>query len=336
MESDKPETISKESQDFDVMKYTLEDLDFICTIGTGRFSRVMLVRSKECPNKKPMALKLLKKHSLIKEKQVEYALAEKQVLGLSSHPFITKLLGTFQDQRYLYFVLEYACGGELFTRMKNMGTFSASFSQFYAAEIILALEYLHSKNVVYRDLKPENILLDKFGHIKLADFGFAKEVRDKCYSICGTSEYLAPEIILNKGHGMEVDWWALGVLVYEMLTGNFPFTGSSPQAVYQKILMGRIHFPANFEPAAISFISGLLEQNPSKRIGFKDGYNNAKSHEWLSSIDFCLLISKETCAPWVPEVESEFDTRNFDKYPETSEKCPMPKIMTARDPFMDF
>lgn len=336
MESDKSETFSKEFQDFEAAKYSLENLDFICTIGTGRFSRVILVGNKECPNNKPMALKMLRKHSLIKEKQVDYAYAEKHIMNLLSHPFLTKLLGTFQDQRYLYFVLEYVCGGELFTRMKNLGTFPLSVCQFYIAEIILALEYLHNKNIVYRDLKPENILLDKLGHIKLADFGFAKEVRDKCYSICGTSEYLAPEIILNKGHGMEVDWWALGILVYEMLTGNLPFTGNSPHVVYQKILIGRIHYPGNFDPSTISFISGLLEQNPSKRIGIKDGYNNAKSHEWLSSTDFCLLISKEACAPWIPEVESDFDTSNFDKYPESSDKCPLPKIMTARDPFVDF
>ena len=179
MEREKSETLSKESQDLVAVKYTLDSLDLICTIGTGNFSRVLLVSSKECTNSKPMALKVLKKFLIVKEKQVEYVYSEKNVLSLLNHSFITKLLGTFQDQRYLYFLLEYACGGELFTRMKKMGTFPVSHSQFYTAEITLALDYLHTKNIVYRDLKPENILLDRQGHIKLADFGFSKEIRDK-------------------------------------------------------------------------------------------------------------------------------------------------------------
>ena len=179
MERDKSETQSKESLDFAPEKYSLDSLDLICTIGTGKFSRVLLVSSKESASSKPMALKVLKKYLILKEKQVEYVYSEKNVLSLLNHSFTTKLLGTFQDQRYLYFLLEYACGGELFTRMKKMGTFPVSHSQFYAAEISLALEYLHTKNIVYRDLKPENILLDRQGHIKLADFGFSKEIRDK-------------------------------------------------------------------------------------------------------------------------------------------------------------
>jgi serine/threonine protein kinase len=154
--------------------------------------------------------------------------------------------------------------------------------------------------------------------------------------MCGTPEYLAPEMILNKGHGLEVDWWALGILVYEMLTGVLPFTDAVPYNVYQKILLGRLNFPSNMEQSAKSFITGLLEQNPSKRIGFKDGYNNARNHEWMLDMDFNGLVTKETSPPWSPELQNDFDTSCFDTYPETDEECPLPKITTIRDPFSGF
>lgn len=179
MEQQKPENLFKEYFDQSQEKLSIDCFDLLVTIGTGMFSRVFLAKSKECCNSKPIALKMIKKFSVIKEKQVDYVYAEKHVMSLLNHSFITKLLYSFQDQRYIYFVLEYACGGELFTRMKKMGNFSDIQCQFYAAEIILALEYLHSKNIVYRDLKPENILIDRAGHVKLADFGFSKQISEK-------------------------------------------------------------------------------------------------------------------------------------------------------------
>lgn len=179
MEQQKSEYIFKEENDQYQEKSAFDSFDLLVTIGTGMHSRVFLAKSKECCNSKPIAVKMIKKFSVIKEKQVEYVYAEKHVMSLLNHSFITKLLHTFQDQRYIYFVLEYACGGELFTRMKKMGNFPNLQCQFYAAEIVLALEYLHSKNIVYRDLKPENILIDRAGHVKLADFGFSKQISEK-------------------------------------------------------------------------------------------------------------------------------------------------------------
>jgi serine/threonine protein kinase len=179
MELEKQEINSKEQAESVQEKFSLDTFDIICTIGTGMFSRVRLVKSKECPQGEPLALKILKKNLILKNQQVKHLYDEKEVMELLDHSFITKLIGTFQDQRFVYFLMDYACGGELFTRMKKMGTLPASHSQFYISEIMLALEYLHSKNIVYRDLKPENILIERAGHIKLADFGFSKVLRDK-------------------------------------------------------------------------------------------------------------------------------------------------------------
>ena len=179
MEREKSEVNCKEASEQNLTKLTLDSFDLLCTIGTGAFSRVRLVRSKECHHDKPMALKILKKSSILKASQLKHLYDEKQVMEMQDHVFITKMIRTFQDQRYVFFLMEYACGGELFTRMKKMVTVPTSHAKFYVSEIILALEYLHSKNIVYRDLKPENILLDRAGHTKLADFGFSKILTDK-------------------------------------------------------------------------------------------------------------------------------------------------------------
>lgn len=341
METEKSESTSKQFIENSSSNISINSFDILCTIGTGTFSRVRLVKLKDCPYSKPMALKVLKKNSILKMKHIKHLYDEKEVMELIDHSFITKLESTFQDDRYVYFLMEYACGGELSTRLKKLVTLPVSHAQFYVSELILALEYLHSKNIIYRDLKPENILIDRTGHIKLADFGFSKVLTDKyvlcrAYTMCGTNEYLAPEMIMNKGHGLEIDWWALGILIYEMITGYLPFTGSDPMIIYQKILMGKINYPSNMEHSVKSLISGLLEQNPSKRIGFKDGYNNARNHEWLANIDFNGLITKETSSPWVPEIQGDFDTSNFESYPESVEICPLPKIVTIRDPFSGF
>jgi serine/threonine protein kinase len=151
------------------------------------------------------------------------------------------------DQKYLYFVLEFVAGGELFTVLRTQGNFSEDQTKFYGAHIITIFEYLHSKNIIYRDLKPENVLINTNGYLKLADFGFAKIIDGKTYTLCGTPEYLAPEIILNKGHGKPVDWWTLGILIYEMLVGIDPFNDDDPMMIYQKIIKGKIKFPKSID-----------------------------------------------------------------------------------------
>ncbi|GAB9473062.1 Agc protein kinase, partial [Globisporangium polare] len=206
-------------------KVCLEDFTLIRVIGKGSFGKVTLVRKKT--NSKIFAMKILSKAHLLKRKQVEHTKTERRVLSVASHPFIVGLHYAFQTQAKLYFVLDYCPGGELFFHLSRMGKFDETMSRFYAAELVVALEHLHSLGVVYRDLKPENILLDEMGHIKLADFGLAKdevtEIDSGATSLCGTPEYLAPEVLARKGHGTAVDWWGLGMVLYEMLTGLPPW-----------------------------------------------------------------------------------------------------------------
>jgi hypothetical protein len=200
-----------------ITSWSLKDFEFKSTLGTGSFGRVRL--AKHIPTGKICAVKMLKKSEIIRLKQVEHILAEKAILQSLDHPFIVNLHGSFQDRKYLYLIMEFVVGGEFFTHLRRAGRFNNDSSCFYAAQIVLIFQYLHSKDVVYRDLKPENLLLDHTGNIKLTDFGFAKKVDYRTWTLCGTPEYIAPEILLNKGHGKPVDWWALGILIYEMLAG---------------------------------------------------------------------------------------------------------------------
>ncbi|KAL6065416.1 cytochrome c oxidase subunit 1 [Balamuthia mandrillaris] len=196
---------------------SLEDFEKVRTLGTGTFGRVWLVKHKATG--KFFALKVLKKVEVVRLKQVDHIKNEKKVLSQVNCPFIVNLYGTFQDDTNLYLLMEYVIGGEMFCHLRRAGRFPNDTARFFAAQVVLALEHLHSKDILYRDLKPENLLLDKNGNIKIVDFGFAKHVEDRTWTLCGTPEYLAPEIIQSKGHGKAVDWWALGVLIFEMLAG---------------------------------------------------------------------------------------------------------------------
>lgn len=198
---------------------------------------------EEDKNAEVYALKILKKTEVIKLKQIDHVRHERAVLAdVAGHPFITNLQASFSDRERLYLVLDYVPGGEIFSYLRKYRRFDEQIARFYAAEIVLVLEYLHERQggVAYRDLKPENLLLDKDGHIRLADFGFAKRLGYKddrpveTYTLCGTPEYLAPEVIHNKGHTTAVDWWALGILIYEFLTGYPPFWHQNPIEIYKQ------------------------------------------------------------------------------------------------------
>nr|ACP43277.1 protein kinase Y-linked [Gorilla gorilla] len=236
---------SPEARSPEAPAYSLQDFDTLVTVGTGTFGRVHLVKEKTA--KHFFALKVMSIPDVIRLKQEQHVHNEKSVLKEVSHPFLIRLFWTWHDERFLYMLMEYVPGGKLFSYLRNRGRFSSTTGLFYSAEIICAIEYLHSKEIIYRDLKPENILLDRDGHIKLTDFGFAKKLVDRTWTLCGTPEYLAPEVIQSKGHGRAVDWWALGILIFEMLSGFPPFFDDNPFGIYQKILAGKLDFPRHLD-----------------------------------------------------------------------------------------
>lgn len=241
------------------------------------------------------------------------------------------------DAKYIYMTLEYIVGGEFFTYLRRQGHFDALAARFYTAQIVLIFEYMHSSDHIYRDLKPENLLLDKRGYLKLADFGFAKHVTFKTYTLCGTPEYIAPEVLLNKGHGKGVDWWTLGILLFEMITGQPPFVDDDPMGIYQLILGGKLNFPKHFDKNAKSLAKKLLLADLTKRFGcLKGGAQDIKEHKYFNEFDFNELLAGKLAPPIVPAVANEADTSNFDPYPDSLEEPPLPALNGAKDPFADF
>ncbi|CAB0019529.1 unnamed protein product [Nesidiocoris tenuis] len=303
---------------------------FFSVSGTGTFGRVCLAQEKDTQSY--LAVKILAISDVIRLKQVEHVKNEKEILSDIKHPFIVNLWYHFHDTNYLYMVFDYVSGGELFSYLRNSGRFTSSTAMFYTTEIVLALEYLHSQSVVYRDLKPENLLLDRDGHLKMTDFGFAKKLSDRTWTLCGTPEYLAPEIIQSKGHNRAVDWWALGVLIYEMLAGYPPFFDKNPFGIYEKILSGKIEWSSHLDPISKDLIKKLLVHDRTKRLGnMKNGADDIKRHRWFKSIDWADVILKKlkvnalkcyrpSQPPIVPKVSYDGDTSNFDSYPESDLK----------------
>jgi len=307
------------------------DFKLLETIGTGSFGRVKIAKQKSTD--KYFAIKILKKGEIIKHKQVDHILSEHTILSHIHHPFLVHLEGYYQDEKYLYFVLEYVPGGELFTYLRNVGKLENMHARFYAAQIVLIFEYLHEKNIIYRDLKPENILIDAEGYLKLTDFGFAKVIEGRTYTLCGTPEYLAPEILLNKGHGKPVDWWCLGILIYEMLAGIDPFSDEDPMAIYQKILKGKVKYPRHFDKNAKSLTKHLLNIDLTKRYGnMKNGPDDVKNHRWFTGMDWEKLVERILDSPYKPLVKSPSDTSNYSSYNESDSA--VPSIKPGDDPFL--
>jgi len=305
------------------------------TLGTGSFGRVRLATHKETGS--IWAIKMLKKSEVIRLQQVEHMISEKQILLALDHPFIVRLAVTFQDPKYLYMVLEYIVGGEFFTHLRKAGRFDHLTARFYAAQIVLVFEYMHQFDYIYRDLKPENLLLDRSGYLKITDFGFAKKVPFKTYTLCGTPEYIAPEVLLNKGHGKGVDWWTLGILLYEMMVGQPPFVDDDPMGIYQLILAGKVRFPRYFDHDAKSLVKKLLVADLTKRYGcLKGGAEYVQKHKWFEGLDWTAIKERKAVPPIVPVVSSESDTSNFDPYPDSLEEPPLPTFPQNKDPFLQF
>jgi len=260
-------------------------------------------------------MKVLRKEAIIARKQVTHTKAEKSILQKIQHPFIVQLHFAFQTKDKLYMILDYINGGELFFHLKKEARFQENRVRFYAAEITCAIAHLHSLGIVYRDLKPENILLSAEGHITITDFGLSKQIKqdEGTHTFCGTPEYLAPEVLKGQGHGIAVDWWSLGTLIYEMLTGLPPFYSQNVNIMYQKILNGELRFPSYVSTEAQSLLAGLLERDVDKRLGSgPDGSLEVKRHSFFNGLDWDKLEKKEIEPPFRPKVKSETDTSQID------------------------
>ncbi|CDK24792.1 unnamed protein product [Kuraishia capsulata CBS 1993] len=291
---------------------SIKDFDLLKVIGKGSFGKVMQVRKKDTG--KIYALKSIRKAHIVSKMEVTHTLAEKFVLSRVDNPFIVPLKFAFQSNEKLYLVLSFINGGELFYHLQQSRRFSPVRSKFYISELLSAIECLHNLNIIYRDLKPENILLDYQGHIALCDFGLCKmnmKIEQKTNTFCGTPEYLAPELLLNRGYTRVVDFWTLGTLLYEMLTGLPPFYDEDVNKMYSKILNDTLVFPSDMETSTKSLIKGLLTRDPTKRLGY-NGTHEIKTHPYFADVDWNKLLVKGYIPPYKPLVKDSTDTSNFD------------------------
>ncbi|OCT51413.1 Serine/threonine-protein kinase gad8 [Cladophialophora carrionii] len=293
----------------------IDDFELLKVVGRGSFGKVMQVMKKDTG--RIYALKTIRKAHIISRSEVAHTLAERSVLAQINNPFITPLKFSFQSPDKLYFVLAFVNGGELFHHLQKEQRFDINRSRFYTAELLCALECLHGFKVIYRDLKPENILLDYTGHIALCDFGLCKldmKDEDRTNTFCGTPEYLAPELLLGHGYTKTVDWWTLGVLLYEMLTGLPPFYDENTNEMYRKILQEPLHFPGpEIVPAAAKdLLQKLLDRNPERRLG-AGGAAEIKAHHFFAGIDWRKLLQRKYEPSFKPNVVDARDTANFDK-----------------------
>lgn len=289
-------------------KVSLAHFTPIKVIGKGGFSNVTAVRKKDSGNL--YAIKTMNKDFVLAEGKTEQIMTEKEILSKISHPFIVQMFWAFQSATQLHLVLELCPGGELFYHLHNLGRFSEDQARFYFAEVVLALEYLHNLNIVYRDLKPENILLDIDGHIRITDFGLSKQnigKRDRSYSICGSPEYMAPEMLLSGEHGLSVDFYTLGALLYELLTGLPPFYDKNRSRMRWKILNEELEIPGFISKPTKALLAGLLEKNPDKRLGNLGTYQ-VKEHEFCKGVNWNGILNKEVKPPLRPHIRSS----NFD------------------------
>ncbi|XP_060520521.1 protein kinase C [Cylas formicarius] len=295
----------------------LNDFSFIKVLGKGSFGKVMLAEKKNTDE--VYAIKVLKKDVIIQDDDVDCTMTEKRILTLAAkHPFLTAIHSCFQTRDRLFFVMEYVNGGDLMFQIQRAKKFDEPRARFYAAEVTLALQFLHRNGVVYRDLKLDNILLDAEGHCKLADFGMCKEgVFDgvTTSTFCGTPDYIAPEILQELEYGASVDWWALGVLMYEMMAGQPPFEADNEDDLFESILHDDVLYPVWLSKEAVSILKGFMTKNPSRRLGcvVNQGCEAAiLVHPFFKDIDWTALEQRKIKPPFRPRIRSRKDVANFD------------------------
>lgn len=291
----------------------LNDFEVLKVVGQGAFGKVYQVR--KIGTSEILAMKVMRKDRILEKDHTEYMKTERDVLTKIDHPFVVQLRYSFQTKYRLYLVLDFVNGGHLFFQLHRQGLFREDLARIYTAEVVSAVSHLHSNGVMHRDLKPENILLDADGHVVLTDFGLAKQFDEntRSNSLCGTIEYMAPEIVLGKGHDKAADWWSVGVLLYEMLTGKPPFVGNR-QKVQQKIIKDKIKLPAFLSSDAHSLLKGLLHKDASKRLGCGSiGSDEIKSHKWFKSIYWKKLDAREIQPSFCPQVSGKLCIANFEE-----------------------
>lgn len=302
----------------DSLKTGTQDFELLRVLGKGGYGKVFQVKKGTGTDQgKIFAMKVLRKAKIvINQKDTAHTKAERNILESIKHPFIVDLIYAFQTGGKLYLILEYLPGGELFMHLEREGIFSEETACFYLAEITLALEHLHSCGIIYRDLKPENILLDKDGHVKLTDFGLCKEALEDgetTHTFCGTVEYMAPEVLLRSGHAKSVDWWSLGALMFDMLTGGPPFTASTRKKTIDKILHCKLMLPNYLSPESRDLIKKLLRRQAPQRLGSgaEDGLL-IRRHQFFRSCNWADLIAKRVKPPFKPLLKSDDDVSQFD------------------------
>uniref|UniRef100_A0A7N8XUR9 Protein kinase C n=1 Tax=Mastacembelus armatus TaxID=205130 RepID=A0A7N8XUR9_9TELE len=297
---------------------SLKDFNFIKVLGKGSFGKVMLAELKG--TEEVYAVKVLKKDVILQDDDVDCTMTEKRILALARrHPYLTQLYCCFQTRDRLFFVMEYVNGGDLMFQIQRSRKFDEPRSRFYAAEVTSALMFLHRNGVIYRDLKLDNILLDAEGHCKLADFGMCKEGIMNgvtTTTFCGTPDYIAPEILQEQEYGASVDWWALGVLMYEMMAGQPPFEADNEDDLFESILHDDVLYPVWLSKEAVSILRAFMTKNPAKRLGcvVSQGCEEAiKTHPFFREIDWVLLEQRKVKPPFKPRIKTKRDVNNFDQ-----------------------
>lgn len=349
-QNNKDHSDCNETHEFELKEVTKEghekadpgQFELLKVLGQGSFGKVFLVRKVVGKDSGTLyAMKVLKKATL-KVRDRMRTKTERNILVDVQHPFIVRLHYAFQTEGKLYLILDFLRGGDLFSRLSQEVMFTEEDVKFYLAELALALDHIHSLGIIYRDLKPENILLDADGHISLTDFGLSKLPLDdqKAYSFCGTVEYMAPEVVNRKGHSFAADWWSLGVLMYEMLTGTLPFQGPNRKETMTQILKAKLGMPQFLSPEAQALLRALFKRNPANRLGAgSDGVEEIKAHSFFATIDWDKLLRKEIQPPFKPAVSRADDAFYFDK--EFTSKTPrdspgVPPSANAHELFRGF
>ena len=312
------------------IKLSFHDFEKLKVLGKGSFGEVLLVKLKA--NNKYYAMKILIKKQVKLRHQEVHTKAERDLMVKINCPFIVNIKFAFQDSVKLYIITEFMQGGEMFFHLHKEKKFSDEKTRFYVIEMVLAIEFLHKNKMLYRDLKPENIMVDASGHIKLTDFGLSKMIKkqkEKAFTICGTPQYLAPEILSDEGYDNSVDWWSLGCVMYEMLVGKAPFRIPKGSYLSADLYKKKITIPEYVTPEAKDLISQLLVPNPKKRLGYGvDGSKKIKDHIYFKGVNWEDAWNQKLTPPFIPQLKGETDLSYFDKM-FTNEKIEGSKVSEA-------